>query len=64
VFKFVLTNLQGSIVKQDKYTTNKAKYENETILNIDISDVSSGVYLLKMQTPDGRIITQKIMITK
>ena len=64
LFKFVLTNMSGGIVKQDNFITSKVKYENENVLNMDVSDVSSGAYLLKMQTPEGKIQTIKILIVK
>ncbi len=63
-FRFVLLDATGRIIKQESYSTNKDKYENEEVTYFDLSEISSGVYFVRMQTPGGKITTQKILVTK
>ncbi|PKL78431.1 MAG: hypothetical protein CVV25_11695 [Ignavibacteriae bacterium HGW-Ignavibacteriae-4] len=63
-YKFVLLDGTGRIIKQESYTTTKDKYEYEEVAYFEINDISSGVYFVRMQTPEGKIVTQKILIVK
>ena len=51
VLKFEVYNLQGSVIKSENYKKQ-----------VDVSNMNSGVYLLKVETPNGssihRIIKQ------
>lgn len=64
LFKFVLLDPAGRIIKQVSFTTTKDKYENEEVAYFDASDISSGAYFVRMQTPSGKIETLKLLIVK
>lgn len=64
LFKFVLLDPAGRIIKQDSFSTTKDKYENEEVVYFDANDLSTGVYFVRMQTPVGKIETQKLLIVK
>lgn len=64
LFKFVLVDPTGRIISQKSYNTAKDKYENEEIAFFELNDISSGVYFIRMQTPSGKLVSQKILITK
>jgi uncharacterized repeat protein (TIGR03803 family) len=40
------------------------EYSNEKTTNISVADLSSGVYFLKVLTPEGTTLMQKICITR
>lgn len=63
-FRFVLTDMAGKVIKDEIYITTKNKYEKEEVIHFDLDHISSGAYILKMQSPIGTITTQKVLITK
>jgi hypothetical protein len=64
LFRFVMLDPAGRIIKQESFTTTKDKYDNEKVVYFDASDISSGAYFVRMQTPAGKIATLKLLIVK
>lgn len=64
LFKFVMLDPKGIIIKEESFTTTKDKYENEEVVYFDASDISSGAYFVRMQTPAGKIESLKLLIVK
>ena len=64
IFKFVLTDINGRVVKQESFNATANEYNAEEVTFFDLGDVSSGAYIVKMQTPSGRIVSQKIIVAE
>jgi len=62
LFKFIIVDVNGQIVKQKDYNTSKSKYSYEEIFQIDLSDISSGVYNIRMTSPSGKYYTKRIIL--
>jgi hypothetical protein len=62
LFKFIIVDVNGQIVKQQDYNTSKSKYSYEEIFQIDLSDISSGVYNIRMTSPSGKYYTKRIIL--
>jgi len=61
-FTFILVDINGNIIKKEKYSTSKDNYFDEEIFQIDLSDISTGVYNIRMTSPSGKYYTKRIMI--
>ena len=55
--EITLLDIAGKVVKQSTQLSSKG----ENSVSINVSDVSTGMYLLKLQTSEG-VKTQKVLI--
>lgn len=62
IFQFVIADINGSVVKDYDFESQTSKYSNEEIFSFDLSDLSAGVYFVRMRTPSGKITSQKIIV--
>jgi hypothetical protein len=53
---FTIFNTLGQQVLQE--------YSNESTTNISVANLSPGIYLLRIQTQDGNILTRKISVIR
>lgn len=54
IYEVHMINLQGSVVRSVENVKKKKK------VSVDVSGVSSGFYLMKVNTLDGKVVTKKI----
>lgn len=60
-FRFVLIDINGSVVKDYNLTNTGNKYSNEIVVSWLLEDLAAGVYFVRMQTPGGEINTIKFV---
>lgn len=62
IFKFIVIDINGNIVKQQDYTTSKNEYNFEEIFQLDLSNLASGIYNIRMTSPSGKYYTKRIIL--
>jgi hypothetical protein len=60
-FQFFIFDLNGSIVKTINFSTSKNEYIKEEVLNINLEDLSSGNYFIRMISPNGKNYTKQFI---
>jgi len=60
-FRFVLIDINGSIVRDYSLTNNGNKYSNEVVVSWPLEDLAAGVYFVRMQAPGGAISSIKLV---
>ncbi len=60
-FRFVLIDINGSIVRDYSLTNNGNKYSNEVVVSWLLEDLAAGVYFVRMQAPGGAISSIKLV---
>lgn len=53
--KFIATDLQGKVVKQFDFELGNANHKH---VSVDIADLPSGLYFIRLEQPDARYITR------
>ena len=60
-FEFIIIDLNGKILQTTNFTTNKDEYLKEEILIINLEDLPSGSYFIRMITPNGKFYTKQFI---
>ena len=60
-FEFLIIDINGKVIKQEYFTTNKDEYRQEEILIINLEDLPAGNYFIRMIAPSGKFITKQFV---
>ena len=60
-FEFLIIDINGKVIKQEYFTTNKDEYRQEEILIINLEDLPAGNYFIRMIAPSGKFYTKQFV---